>query len=108
MNFRFPNIKIFGKPKHIFNTDPYEQPDRELSVYFTECGDGVFCLTTFDNMNIHVYVFNFQRDPEHDDGLNLVLKYLVKHKLSLMISRLKVAKCQYPLLLCDVSYLFLG
>lgn len=82
LNFCFPDIKVFGKPKPLFHTDPYEQPDGELSGYFAEFGDGMFCLTTFDNMNMHVYMFKIDRKPERGDGLNLVLVYLVKHKFS--------------------------
>lgn len=70
----------FPKPELIFRTDPYEQPDGEVSSYFADCGNGKFCLTTFDNVNIHVYVFKISRHEHADGSMSLYLKDLDKHE----------------------------
>ncbi|KAL1825436.1 hypothetical protein ACET3Z_012214 [Daucus carota] len=70
----------FLKSELIFYTDPYEKPDGEVSCYFAECGKGKFCLTTFDNFNIHVYVFKILRHEAADGSSSLVLIDLDKHK----------------------------
>lgn len=70
-----------GTPTEIFKTDPCK-PDGELSIYFADCGDGVFCLTTFDKANMHVYTFEIHRLPPVVDSstLNLHLERLEIHK----------------------------
>lgn len=65
-----------------FWTDLYEKPDEEVSSYFAECKNGKLCLTTFHNVNIHVYFFEIVRDELVDGAMNLVLNHLAKHKYS--------------------------
>ncbi|KAK1358178.1 hypothetical protein POM88_051434 [Heracleum sosnowskyi] len=68
------------KPQFIFKTDCYEKPDGEVSSYFADWGNGKFCLTTFDNVNIHVYVFKLLRQEHADGTTSFVLKDLDNHK----------------------------
>ncbi|KAL6501416.1 hypothetical protein OROGR_026549 [Orobanche gracilis] len=70
----------FPMPQLLFRTDIYEKPDGEVSSYFAECKNGTFCLTTFDNVNIHVYVFEIFRHNGEDGGLSLDLVDLKKYK----------------------------
>ncbi|KAL6561011.1 hypothetical protein OROGR_003801 [Orobanche gracilis] len=70
-----------GHPQIIFETEP---SNGELSSYFADCGDGRFCLTTFDNVNIHVYMFKIRRRKDKKDGaLNLHLISKIMHKYDL-------------------------
>ncbi|KAL6511984.1 hypothetical protein OROGR_021581 [Orobanche gracilis] len=72
-----------GNPQLIFETEPYE-PNGELTSYFADCGDGRFCLTTFDNVNIHVYMFKIHRRKDKKDGtVNLYLISKIMHKYDL-------------------------
>lgn len=73
---------ILSKPQLLFNTDAYESPDGEVSSYFAECTNGKFCLTTFDNFNIHVYIFEIYRDEAENGVMSLVLDHYVKRKYS--------------------------
>ncbi|KAK1358179.1 hypothetical protein POM88_051435 [Heracleum sosnowskyi] len=70
----------FSEPQLLFRTDIYEKPDGEVSSYFAEGENGKFCLTTFDNVNIHVYVFKIFRRKGVDGGLSLVIFDLKKYK----------------------------
>ncbi|KAL6520306.1 hypothetical protein OROMI_032486 [Orobanche minor] len=70
----------FPKPQLLFRTDIYEKPDGEVSSYFAECKNGKFCLTTFDNVNIHVYAFEIFRHKAVDGVLSLDLVDLKKYK----------------------------
>ncbi|XP_074376651.1 uncharacterized protein LOC141718171 [Apium graveolens] len=65
-----------------FETEPYE-PRGELSSYFADFGKGNFCLTVFDNISVHVYMFTIARLPDKANGaLNFQLKRRVFHKYS--------------------------
>lgn len=64
----------FGEPVKIFQTECYE-PKGVLSSYIADCGKGNFCLTAFDNVSIHVYMFTIGRLPDNANGaLNFQLK----------------------------------
>ncbi|KAK1358185.1 hypothetical protein POM88_051441 [Heracleum sosnowskyi] len=52
----------------------------ELSSYFDEGENDKFCLTTFDNVDIHVYVFEIFSHKGVDGGLSLVIFNLKKYK----------------------------
>ncbi|KAK1393706.1 hypothetical protein POM88_012768 [Heracleum sosnowskyi] len=70
-----------GDPVLLFETDPFQQPDGEMSHYFADCGGGIFSLTTFDNATIHVYMFKILRHKDQADGsLDLDLVSLILHE----------------------------
>ncbi|KAK1358165.1 hypothetical protein POM88_051421 [Heracleum sosnowskyi] len=59
------------------------KPDGELCSYFADFGEGNFCLTVYDNVSIHVYMFTIDRLPNKENGaLNIQLKRLVDHTYS--------------------------
>ncbi|KAK1393709.1 hypothetical protein POM88_012765 [Heracleum sosnowskyi] len=70
-----------GDPVLLFETDPFQQPDGEMSHYFADCGGGIFSLTTFDNATIHVYMFKILRHKDQADGsFDLDLVSLILHE----------------------------
>lgn len=100
------NIKphYFGEPEKIFETVPFK-PDGELSSYFADFGYGNFCLTVFDNVIIHVYMFTIVRLTDKENGaLNFELKRRVDHKYrfsDFFFGRQQI--CQFPRLLCTAN-----
>ncbi|KAK1400007.1 hypothetical protein POM88_009870 [Heracleum sosnowskyi] len=59
---RFPFFKLYDKPPvEILDTKIYSQHDGDLTGCFTEFGNGNFCLTAFDNVDIYVHKFKISR-----------------------------------------------
>ncbi|KAK1395288.1 hypothetical protein POM88_014344 [Heracleum sosnowskyi] len=53
---RFPFFKLYDKPPvEILDTKIYSQHDGDLTGCFTDFGNGIFCLTAFDNVDIYVH-----------------------------------------------------
>ncbi|KAL6503234.1 hypothetical protein OROHE_023863 [Orobanche hederae] len=59
---RFPFYKFYDKPAvQILDTKIYSQHDGDLTGCFTHFGNGTFCLTAFDNVDIYVHMFKISR-----------------------------------------------
>lgn len=75
--------RYLEKPIPIFDTKTYSQQDEDMSGCFVDFGCGNYCLTTFDNVNIYVYMFKISRRKTKKDGtLNLKRWHVKMHKYS--------------------------
>ncbi|KAL8128369.1 uncharacterized protein LOC141721625 [Apium graveolens] len=65
----------------IWDTKTYSKHDGDLTGWFAEFGNGTFCLTAFDDVNIFVYMFKISRRKcTKDEDLNLKVLKKVMHR----------------------------
>ncbi|KAK1399970.1 hypothetical protein POM88_009833 [Heracleum sosnowskyi] len=72
---RFPFYKFHDEPAvEILDTKIYSQHDGDLTGCFTEFGNGNFCVTAFDNVDIYVHRFKISRRKcKNGEDLNIRL-----------------------------------
>ncbi|KAL6523161.1 hypothetical protein OROHE_016456 [Orobanche hederae] len=75
-----PNFCFHGKPVIILDTKTYSHHVGDLNGWFAHFGNGTFCLTAFDSVNIYVHVFKISRRHKCKEGEDLNIR-LIHHSM---------------------------
>lgn len=72
----------YDKPVHIFDTKYYSRHEHkgEMFGFFTNFGNGNFCLVTYDKVGITFYTFHIFRHGKKQSGLSLKTSNVFVHR----------------------------